>query len=70
MPHIQRSAPASHPYVDTIDIEPADYCRFCRMLEDAPQHKILDCDQSHPDLWPTRVASASKEAASRLRDAW
>lgn len=68
--HAQRPSPPSHPYVVTIHVDPADWCRFQALLEGAPQHRILDCDQSQPDLWPTRVACASPEAAVRLRDAW
>lgn len=62
--------PATHPYVIEIELDPADYGRFCRLAEDAPELRILDTDQSLPDAWTVRVACASTETASRLQDAW
>lgn len=70
MTDLQRPTAPSHPYVGTLTLDPADFPAFCVWLEDAPQHKMLDCDQSEPDVWPVRVASASAEAASRLHDRW
>jgi hypothetical protein len=62
--------PRSHPYIATLTIDPADLRRIQSLVEDRPELKFLDYDDSKPDLWTVRVACASREVVNRLEDAW
>lgn len=64
------AGPASHPYVVTIYIDPVDFWDFERRMDNHPELKLLDYDNSTPDRWAVRVGCASVAAAERLSDAW
>lgn len=64
------SVPTTHPHVIEIELDPADYGRICRLTDEAPEVRVLDVDQSHPNVWTMYVACASAETASRLQAAW
>lgn len=60
----------THPYVTEIRIDPAQFFDFKRLTQDAPEIRLISCDDSEPDLWTLRVACASEEVARRLQRAW
>lgn len=65
-----RRVPATHPRVIDIELGPADYARFRQLADDAPELRVLDVDQSEPNVWTMHVACASAETSSRLQAAW
>lgn len=60
----------SHPYVVSVSIDPVDFYRLSRWIDDGPEVRLLDYDDSEPDCWTVHVGCASREVASRFEDAW
>lgn len=66
----QRTIPAMHAHVIDIELDPADFARFSCLTNDAPEVRVIDVDQSQPDVWTVRIGCASDDVAHRLRAAW
>ena len=63
-------APASHPYVAVIEIDPVDYHQFTRLIEDAPELRLLRRIDDQADLWTLHVACASERVREGIEDGW
>ena len=66
----QRAAPATHPYIAEVVIDPADRHRFVSLNQNHPETVIIDEDQSAPNRWTIMVACASESVKDRLESAW
>lgn len=66
----QITLPESHPHLVTIHIDPADWRRVERMIDDAPELRLLDLDGSHADRWTVRIGCASERVRDAVDDGW
>lgn len=64
------TAPASHPYLATILLDPADVGKFERLSEDQPAVRILGIDRSTPDQWRVFAACATRATQDLLESSW
>jgi hypothetical protein len=64
------TAPASHPYIATIIVDPADFHRIERLIDDSRELRLLDCDDSEADHWKVRIGCASEAVKANVEDAW
>jgi len=62
--------PSSHPVLAQLDIEPADWFKFERMIDENPATRLLGHDEPLDGMLTTYVACASKETRQRLEDGW
>jgi hypothetical protein len=63
------AAPETHPYVVDIAIDPADFRKFERLMQDRPEVRLL-CRVDGPRSWTVHVACASAAVRKRLQDTW
>lgn len=64
------SPPPSHPHVAAISIDPADWPRIQRMIEDARELRFLDLDDSLPNAWDVRIGCASERVRECVEENW
>lgn len=65
-------APATHPHLLRLHLDPADVARLRRMLDEDEDGaaRIIHVDRSVADVWTVTVACASSEVANLLDSAW
>lgn len=66
----QITPPASHPYIATVTIDPADLRDLDRMVDEARELRMIDVDDSTADVWTVRVACASERVREMFEDRW
>jgi len=66
----RKTPPASHPYTAEITIEPVRFLHLEQAVEDARNLRMLDVDDSQPDLWTAWIACACDETRERMEDGW
>lgn len=66
----QITAPAKHPHVATVTVDPADLRDLERMVDDARELRLLDVDDSTADSWTVRVGCASERVREQFEDRW
>lgn len=64
------SPPTSHPYVAEVTIDPADWPRMGRMIDEARELRLLDLDDSQPDEWTARIGCASRRVQETVAERW
>lgn len=62
--------PASHPHIATITIDPADWHRLERMIEDARELRLVRLDDDQPDRWVVVIGCASERVREMIQDGW
>lgn len=70
MPTRTIRAPASHPYLVTLSIDPADWRRVERMIDDRPELRLLDLDDRHAERWTVTIGCASDRVRDTVEDGW
>lgn len=66
----QITPPASHPYIAEITIDPADWNRVQRMIEEARELRLIELDESQPDGWTVRIGCASLRVQEAVEENW
>jgi hypothetical protein len=64
----QISPPSSHPHVAQITIDPADWNRIERVIDEARELRLLDLDDSQADAWTVRIGCASERVLKDVED--
>jgi hypothetical protein len=64
------SPPRSHPHVITMSIDPVELNGWQRRICESPELRLLDFDDSEPDLWTIRIGCASRAVASAVEEKW
>lgn len=64
------SLPSSHPILLELDIDPVDWQRFNRLMEDDPGTRIMGYDEPANGLMTVQIACASAAVRDGLSDAW
>jgi hypothetical protein len=62
--------PSSHPILLKLAIDPVDWQRFNRLLEDDPGTRIMGHDEPSGGLMTVQIACASAAVRDALSDAW
>jgi hypothetical protein len=70
MRHAEIAAPASHPYIACITIDPVDMHSIERRCDDMDEVRILRRNTSTPDLWTIHIGCASQAVADRVEECW
>jgi hypothetical protein len=65
-----RSHEISHPHVVELSIDPADCGRLERDVADARELRLLNIDDSAPDVWKVRIGCASRRVQAMMEDRW
>ena len=63
------AAPATHPFVTDISIDPVQFSTFERLTQDRPEVALL-ARIDGPDTWLVHVGCASEAVRRHLIDAW
>jgi hypothetical protein len=66
----QIKAPASHPYVANLTIDPVEWHKLERMIENSRALRLLDLDDRSADHWTVRIGCASERVRDGLEDGW
>lgn len=68
----QPLAPATHPHLVDLHLDPVDVPRLRRMIDDDEDGaaRVLRVDRSAPDVWIVTVACASTGVRNALDSAW
>jgi hypothetical protein len=64
------SLPSSHPILLELDIDPVDWQRFNRLIEDDPGTRVMGYDEPTGGLMTVQIACASAAVRDGLSDAW
>lgn len=66
------AAPATHPYLLHLHLDPADVHELRRRLDDDEDSaaRVLRVDRSNSDVWIVTVACASERVRGMLDSAW
>ena len=60
----------SPPYTVTLSIDPADWRRVERMIEDRPELRLVHLDDARADRWTIIVGCASDRVRDAVEDGW
>jgi hypothetical protein len=66
----QITPPTSHPHVAEITIDPADWNRVQRMIEEARELRLVELDDSQPGTWTVRIGCASERVREAVEEQW
>lgn len=66
----QITVPATHPYVATVTVDPADLGEVERMIDSRRELRLLDVDDSTADTWTVRVGCASERVRDMFDERW
>jgi len=61
---------SAHPYVATIDMDPAEWAMFESTFEDRPEVQQLGVDRSSADEWTVYAACDSRSVRDLLESNW
>ena len=64
------TAPASHPHVLEVLIDPVDLRRIQHIVDEDRTLRLLDVADAEPDQWVVRLGCASKQVRQRFLSRW
>jgi len=70
MQYRELAPPASHPHVVRLQIDPFDWQRLERLIDQSRELRLLSVDDRQPDAWTVIVGCASARVAEALEDGW
>lgn len=70
MRQIEITAPATHPHVVALRLDPVTFERLQGFERGTDVFRILSCDRRHPDPWSVWIGCASEAVAERMADGW
>jgi hypothetical protein len=62
--------PSGYPVLAKVTIDPADWCRFERLVGDTEATRIIGHDDPKDGMMTVCIACASDEVRKRLDDGW
>lgn len=62
--------PATHPHVATITIDPGDWRRIERVIEERPELRLLHLDDGRANHWRVTIGCASEQMRDVIEDGW
>lgn len=62
--------PPSHPHITTITIDPADWRRIERIIEERPELRLVDLDDRQSGEWRITIGCASERVMDAVEDGW
>lgn len=66
----QITPPATHPHIAEIAIDPADWPRLERVIDEARELHLVELDDGEPDAWVVRIGCASRRVQEGVEDGW
>ncbi len=60
--------PSTHPHRVLITIDPADLSGLERHIENQRQLRLLEIDDSKPDVWSVTIGCASRRVADHVKE--
>jgi hypothetical protein len=68
MRYSEIAPPRTHPYIVSRNVDPVDYQSLQRVIDNRPELRLINCDDSEPDQWVVRIGCASRAVASAVGD--
>jgi hypothetical protein len=65
---IRHRKSATHPYVATVSIDPADHHQLVRHVDQREELCVVSTDTSTPDQWTVRVGCASRRVQDQFEN--
>lgn len=62
--------PTTHPHVVTIDIDPGEWRRIERVIEERPELRLLHLDDGRANQWRVVIGCASEAVRDAAEDGW